>query len=296
MIKRQEPGTNSRFGIQRLLSRTKTARASRLAQGAGALLLALLLVIAGVPVLAQNTGQPNDPQQIKANLKNILDSGEFQSVQPTVPSLFEKVSRWLSEWRDKIVESVKGLFKFRGIGAGASLGLQWIFIALFIALGAYIIYRLVLSYLANRKTKQAKSRTAFDVDDTENEISREPNDWLAEALRQQTTGDFRRAYRAMFLAILLKLDQAGIVTFERGRTNGEYLRTLRRADQSALYALLAPLVLEFDLRWYGDKPTTAEDAESMRGEYTRLGDLLAKEARKSEEPAPVSASLTPEQA
>ena len=133
------------------------------------------------------------------------------------------------------------------------------------------------------------------MDDTEDEISREPNDWLAEAERQQAAGDFRRVYRALFIAILLKLNQAGVITFERGRTNGEYLRAVRAAAEIAIYGLLAPLVLEFDLRWYGDKPTTAEDAEAMRGEYNRLGEILAQESKKLDETGTIS-TLTPEQA
>ncbi len=264
------------------------------------LFVALLLLLVSPPVRAQNAGAGNDPQQIKADLKNILDSSEFQSAQPADPSIYEKAAKWLREWWDKLAERFRDLFKFGSMGGSRSPAVQWVFIALFVAGGLYVAYRLVRSYLANRVVKQARARTAFDLDETEVAISREPNDWLAEAARQESEGDYRRAYRALFLAILLKLDQAGIVAFERGRTNGEYLRSLRRANRKELSDLFAPLTLDFDLRWYGEKPTTAEDAAAMRGEYDRLEKILAQEPKQAEETktdtGTNAANLTPEQA
>ena len=259
-------------------------------------LLILLLLLVGAPALAQNGGRAADPQQVKANLKTILDSREFQAAQPADPSLYEKAARWLREQWDKIMERLRGLFKFGDGGVGKSPGVQWVFIALFIAVGTYVARRLIRSYLATRKTTRAKARTAFDLDDTEEEISREPNDWLEEARRREEEGDYRRAYRALFLAVLLKLDQAGVVAFERGRTNGEYLRSLRRDSRPYLHDALTPLVLEFDLRWYGDKPTTAEDAAKMRVEYDRLSQMLAPQSNKKDETLTQTNALTPEQA
>ena len=260
------------------------------------LLVGVSAMVLSVPASAQNTGHGNDPEQVKADLQNILNGSEFQAAPPADVSIIEKAAKWLREMWEKLAERFRDMFKFGDGGISKSPGVQWLFIALFIAGGTYLAYRLIRSYLANRTTKQAKSRTAFDLDDTEDDISREPNDWLQEAERQRTEGDFRRAYRAMFLAILLKLDQAGIVLFERGRTNGEYLRVLRRADRNDLPAFLSPLVLEFDLRWYGEKPTTAEDAAEMRVQYDNLSEMLTQKSNKTAETVTNAAVMTPEQA
>ena len=259
-------------------------------------LLFSLFLLASVPALAQNAGRANAPEQVKANLKSILNGGEFQSAQPVDSSIYEKAVKWLREMWDKLTEWFRHLFQFSDGGVSKSPGVQWVFIALFITIGTYVAYRLVRSYLANRKTKQAKSRTAFNLDETEEDISREPNDWLREAEQRRANGDFRRAYRAYFLAILLKLDQAGIAPFERGRTNGEYLRVLRRADRNDLRDLLAPLILEFDLRWYGNKPTMAVDAAEMQNQFDCFSEILAKESNKIDKSSTQAVSLTPEQA
>ena len=239
------------------------------------LVLALLLWCgAGTPARAQSGTAP-DPNQVRQNLKNILDDGEFHSAAPQEPSLFSKMVQSLKDLWEKLKKSLDNLFpSTKGLRMSRSPGIQWVFIAIFLLGGSWLLYRLIRNAWENREKKRAETRTAFDLDETEEEIVREPDAWIAEAEKWIKEGDYRRAYRALFVASLLQLDRAGIIVFQRSRTNGEYLRTLRRANRKELYEIFAPLVLEFELRWYGEKVTDAGDVADVRRDYERIIALL----------------------
>jgi hypothetical protein len=65
--------------------------------------------------------------------------------------------------------------------------------------------------------------------------------------------DYRSAIRYRCLAVLLALDEAGMLTFDRTATNREYLF---RAP-GTIHDDLQPLLDRFDQIWYGDSPTNA---------------------------------------
>lgn len=67
--------------------------------------------------------------------------------------------------------------------------------------------------------------------------------------------DFRSAIRYRCLAVLLVLDEAGKLAFDRSATNREYLF---RAP-GTLHDELQPLLDRFDDVWYGNSPTDAEE-------------------------------------
>jgi hypothetical protein len=67
--------------------------------------------------------------------------------------------------------------------------------------------------------------------------------------------DYRSAIRYRCLAVLLTLDEAGKLTFDRAATNREYLF---RAP-GPLQGELQPLLSRFDAIWYGNAPASAEE-------------------------------------
>lgn len=67
--------------------------------------------------------------------------------------------------------------------------------------------------------------------------------------------DFRSAIRYRCLAVLLVLDEAGKLAFDRSATNREYLF---RAP-GTLHDELQPLLDRFDDVWYGNSPTDGEE-------------------------------------
>jgi hypothetical protein len=97
----------------------------------------------------------------------------------------------------------------------------------------------------------------------------EDPDVLAAAAKDlAAAGQLRRAYRAIFLAILLRLDKQGLIRFDRSRTNGEYLRSLRSRPE--IFTWMRPLTNEFDVRWYGERSVEEQDFRRALRAYEGL--------------------------
>lgn len=69
------------------------------------------------------------------------------------------------------------------------------------------------------------------------------------ATERATDGDYRDAVRYLYLAMLLHLDEQGVLDYDRTRTNYEYVRSVR--DNPAVAADLQAVVRVFDETWYG---------------------------------------------
>lgn len=82
-------------------------------------------------------------------------------------------------------------------------------------------------------------------------------EWLAEADQLAGDGDFRAAYRALYLALLSGLHDAGAIHFRRNRTNWTYVREFR--GEAAKRGAFENLTGLFDEVWYGlSTPANAE--------------------------------------
>ena len=229
-----------------------------------------------LPAFAQSVTRKS-PEQIKADLDRILADPEFQTTTETHDdSAYTRFLKWLSEEWGKFLKWLGGLFKFRmGTGSVGGGGLQWIFIILFGLLAAWLIYKLTKAYLANRKEKAQAEHTVFDFDELVEPIEREPDVWLRQAQEFADAGDYRKALRAVYVAVLMGLDQAQIIGFARARTNGEYARTLRRKNLPVLHDILRPLTDLFEPRWYSDEPTTESDYQDSRKAYKQMKEAIA---------------------
>src|SRR5581483_8393349 len=80
--------------------------------------------------------------------------------------------------------------------------------------------------------------------------------WRQEARALARRGDHRGAIRALYTGVLLFLQRAGRLKFDKGKTNWEHVKELRRNDR-ALALRLEPLTRTFDVAWYGQKPVDA---------------------------------------
>jgi hypothetical protein len=91
------------------------------------------------------------------------------------------------------------------------------------------------------------------------------------AMASAAEGDFRSAIRYRCLGVLLVLDEAGKLAFDRSATNREYLF---RAS-GPLHDELQPLLDRFDDVWYGNLPTDAEDWARYSAQADRVEALAA---------------------
>jgi hypothetical protein len=234
-----------------------------------ALLLLCFLFPMGVRTLAQAPAPAAAPEsaraaRIKSDLRDILRTGGFER-ENTGESWLARAGVWISRQWNRFTEWLRRLFSFGGrFAAGSSPVLPYVLVAGLILLIAYAI-----AYAAQRYRpggRPARSKPPVDtVVEPEESAAAEPDAWIAAARRHAAAGDYRKAYRAVFIAILIRLDRKGAIRFERSKTNGDYVRALRAAPD--LLAFLRPLANDFDARWYGHVPATEQDFHTLLARY-----------------------------
>ncbi len=84
---------------------------------------------------------------------------------------------------------------------------------------------------------------------------------MNEGRRLVEEGDYREAVRRLFLAMLLTLDEQGVMRFDRALTNLELLHQERL--QPAIVPALSPVITTYERVWYGLEPLQTEEYDSL---------------------------------
>jgi hypothetical protein len=151
--------------------------------------------------------------------------------------------------------------KSSGVGLGDWVTtLMWGALALLAGLAVFLLARYV---------RFPGLRKKVALMDTE-EPSRTADEWLEEANRLIAGGKYREAVRGLYVAGLLRLDEAGVARFDPHQTNWEHLRRIEASPKRPSGADVRGATGRFDRVWYGQKPTTMEDASAMRSWYDAL--------------------------
>ena len=247
-------------------------------------LFALFCSCATLPLkaISQESPDSNDNAQVKAHLKEILSQKEFQT--DTEKNPFEQGFHWVQEQWNKISKWFQDTWDWitkqfgktgQSFGSLAQVLVYVVMAALVIALVMFLVGQF---YQYRSGERRALKRTVFDGrEEDEDSFSQDPDAWVGVAKTQEENGDFRKAYRAIFIAILLHLDLSGMIKFEKSSTNGDYLRQLRNASRTSLVSILQPLVIEFDRRWYGGRETNRAEYQEILATLEKVKEQILKE-------------------
>lgn len=129
-------------------------------------------------------------------------------------------------------------------------------------------------YMAFRHFKwvgnlERRAKALLDDDEPERTV----DEWLKLADDLERQGKYREAVRCLYLACLLRIDEARIARFDRGQTNWEHLYRIERSPKRPPGLDFRPATKAFDLIWYGMREAKTEDIASFRGWYN---DVLSK--------------------
>ncbi len=210
-----------------------------------------------------NSGASADPAAAKRAARTVLTRPEFGSDLPPPPSLAERIAAWLDRvfsWRQPSTPNVN----LPTVNPKIILG-----ILIVIAAGAFAVLVGVIVQAIGRRS--ARSRPlALDEEEATLVEARDNDSLLGLAEQQAKAGDYRRAFRLVYLAALVALDTGGVLRFDRSKTNWEYLRALRAAGRGDIYSALTPLTREFDQVWYGFGQTDASHYARALAQYQAL--------------------------
>ena len=212
--------------------------------------------------------------RIQSDLRQILSDPEY-AVKPPGETIAQRVGRWISEQWTAFKDWLDRIFSFGGrAGPGTARFMMWVVLAALIIGIAYVLaYAIRRGKWGKGSRGQRRPERTVSTDALEERVE-DPDSLLAVARELAASGQFHRAYRAIFLAILLRMDKVELIRFDRSRTNGEYLRSLRAHPD--VLAWMRPLANDFDFRWYGGHPVDEPDYRRALSLYERFTAELQK--------------------
>jgi hypothetical protein len=224
---------------------------------------------------ALSAGSPNNAAQIKKIAIAELSKNDYQYEPPPLPSTADRFGDWLSK---QIGIFFSKLFPKNMPASNVNLPPNFltvmghVLMGIVIVVGVGIVTYLVvilIRWIMDRKNG-GRIIAADDAAETALLEARDVDTILVRANQLADAGEYRKAFRLIYLASLVALDTDGILHFDRSRTNWEYLRELRRAGRRDLYDMLVPFTREFDRIWYG---FGVADASAYAGAVIRYKDL-----------------------
>lgn len=194
------------------------------------------------------TAAPEDLDRVRRLVDEVRARPAFAEAEPS--------------WLDRALERLGDLFDpiLRRVGgSGAFDVLAWVVIGLVVA-GALVWA--VRAFLR----RGGPDRTAVLGDD---DVGRDPVDWLALARQHAEAGEHREAVRCHLRAGVAQLAAAGLLREVAGRTVGEYERELARnaPRRTAAFADAADV---FEAVWYAGEEADAAHVTSVAAAVARL--------------------------
>lgn len=189
---------------------------------------------------------PGSVARSKTILKDILSRNEYK------PSWFDKM-------RQKIMEFIFGLLGKLHVGKSTGEAIGWtIFVLAVVALVGILVFLVMraIEYFGNRdRDPDAPYKKVMPKE----QIIRSPEALFRESERLAAGGDYREAFRYLYLSSIMLLDHSKLVKYTEGVTNWEYLNTLRRQPKPELTSSFRDLTMMFDKLIYGKRDVSKED-------------------------------------
>ena len=191
----------------------------------------------------------NMVQRANAALKEILDREEFNVQEPKASFWSRQIQRLIS-----YLPAVPGWL-------GAIL--EWLFYP-----AALIVILLIFIFIVKRFRRLPLRKQDYGVS-TESQSRVDPESMKIEAYEWSQKGDYRQAIRCLFLSLLLYLDKAGLLTYDQGKTNGQYLSEIHKgmANEAKTFA---SLTLLFERKWYGMEESSEQDFHQYEQAFASL--------------------------
>ena len=265
-------------------------------RGAGVLML--LLTLFALPVKAAQPSktpqQSVDPPRLDRSIREVTHRPEFlwqepRAVETSAPAnAFVRFTQDAVRFIGNIVHEV-----FDWLGAVIQAILRWLlghqqemppddagrrglpyaapilYVLMALAAGA-VVFLFLRIRRERRKAQLVPTVAAPELLDLASEHvapDQAPEDeWLATAARLLDAGNLRLAMRALYLAVLASLGEAGLITIHRARSNLDYQREVARRARGNVRLLqtFRGLVAAFERTWYGDHAMSREDFDGFR--------------------------------
>ncbi len=194
-------------------------------------------------------------------------------------SMFRTVGGWIDAVIDWLMEKLATDADFSKPGNDGSWRrtLRLVFYTLGSVVTLILIYCLVRGLLRRRSRPELAPDTEAlpDIDINDEKVTAQdlPLDgWLAMAQEFMDRQEFKKALRALYLAVLAELASQQRVVIARYKSNNDYTRELaRRAHaEPELLSIFGRCVQAFERSWYGTHPVTRAQLQAFMGRQERI--------------------------
>lgn len=209
---------------------------------------------------APNSGTATSTTSAPAKeAKKIVDSPLYRDSEAV------ESKSWLDDAIKRLGEWLEGLFNAPqgpNVQVPTLPFLQQIVWTLLILAVAAFLFFVAKQLWESKRRKIARASGVLDED----EPLLPADEWLDKAAALKAEGRFREAVRCLYLACLMRLDEAGQLRFNRHHTNWEHLHRL--VDRSGPgRGVMREATQLFDNTWYGHLTATSENVDQMQAHY-----------------------------
>ncbi|MCS7265598.1 MAG: hypothetical protein NZ805_12280 [Armatimonadetes bacterium] len=212
-----------------------------------------------------------DPEAAKATLQRVLNSREFRDplwlvILRRLEKHLERIFNWLSfvfgllakfleplfQWISEIIQALGAWFwNWFLLLMRISPVFAWTVVIAFSSILSVLLAYKILIWWQKRQKAMAENALA--------EALVMPEQLLVEAENAAKTGDYLTALRKAYKALLLVLDQIGLIRFREQRTNWEYLAEIQRKTYPNFARKFLEVTKTFELCFYARKLATAKE-------------------------------------
>ena len=224
-----------------------------------------LAVAEGAPTTHSKLPDPKLSAIEITSTTSYKDLGEKQTSN-WMGAAFERLGRWLASLFDRDEQAKSG-------EQGGGLNIGWLKPTIWTILGIAVLLLLTLAikHFSWNATLRRKAKLML----TEDEPERTLDEWLERANQLENEGHFREAVRCLYLACLLKFDEARIARFIRAETNWEHLQRINMSSTKPESLQFLSATKLFDKVWYGQVVRGSTDASEMRGYYLQVSEAVS---------------------
>lgn len=251
--------------------------------------VALFLLVAAAASFsspdARATETAVDPDDLSRSISDTLLEPEYSWRKPVEGvEEVEQAQSWLSRQFEAFFDWLADLFESEPrekspsgdttMGAALAGLAQMLMFVLVVIIAVVVVALIIRTIMRVRKEGDAgdaleasgEDVVAPDVADETTTADQLPSSgWMRLAIELRDKGDYRLAIRALYLAQLASLADAGLIFYQRFKTNHDYASELSR--RAHVYPTLPPLFGQntrvFDAVWYGEHAATREAVDQM---------------------------------
>lgn len=204
----------------------------------------------------------------KQKLDEILAREEFRGANKQDQSLVQRLIDWILDLIDRIFSGVQPDISRKPSMMPMADGIRVVILLILIGIIGFALYKfapIIFPKSWMKKAGEGEDRVILGE-----RIGSEATaaDLLSEAESLANSGDLRGAIRKGYIALLLAMNDAGMIGLASHKTNRDYLRDLR--GRGELQNMMNALTLSFERHWYGLQPAEKNAWEEFRQRFSAM--------------------------